>query len=173
MTGFFRFAVRTPVLIASLIGTLVLLLLVFPNLPVGGPTLDTQIRYDFAHAHALLEHYGEAGRRMYVRASLTLDTILPMFYATCFSGLICRFSPLPGLRRCAYLPILTALFDLGENAQVMAMLIQYPDISEWQVQCASAFTQIKWLLAALSILCAAVFVMSAAIVRIAARMHTI
>ena len=43
------------------------------------------------------------------------------------------------------MPIAGAVFDFGENIQIMAMLGGYPDISTTQVTAASTFTQLKWL----------------------------
>ena len=44
----------------------------------------------------------------------------------------------------AYLPLIGGAFDLGENMQIIAMLMQYPDISLMQAEWANRFTLTKF-----------------------------
>ena len=80
-----------------------------------------------------------------VWASASLDTLFPIAACSLLAGLIFRMRPNERLGTLAFVPIVGALFDFGENIQVMAMLAGYPDIATTQVAAASTFTQLKWL----------------------------
>ena len=143
MRAYLAFAGRTPVLGATLVAALVLLVAVFPALPIGGETLDSRAGYTYEEAVAALEGYGEDGRRAYAWASATLDTLLPLVYATFLAGLLYRFRPAERVWRLAYLPLAAAALDLCENVQIVLMLAHYPDVSAAQVATASLFTLLK------------------------------
>ena len=49
------------------------------------------------------------------------------------------------LKPLVYVPIAGGIVDLLENAQIVLMLVQYPDISAGQVAVASMFTWIKFI----------------------------
>lgn len=144
MRRFFELAGRTGTLAATLVAAAVFLLLVFPNVPVGGDTLDTKPGYAFEEAMASMEEYGADGRTIYAWASMVLDTLFPLAYVTLFAGLIYRFRATEGTWWLAYIPVVAGLFDLLENVQITAMLVRYPDIGAAQVAWASAFTTVKW-----------------------------
>ena len=67
-----------------------LLLWAFPQLPLGAPMLDVLPGYGEDEARMLLAQYGEQGRAVYALASPTLDSLLPICYATFFAGTIYR-----------------------------------------------------------------------------------
>ena len=142
--SYLEFVARTPVLIVSLVAT-VLLAVTFPMLPIGGEMLDVRQGYDHGEVMAAMAQYGEAGRRAYVWASASLDTLFPIAAFSLLAGLVFRLRPNERLGTLALVPIAGALFDFGENIQVMVMLASYPDISATQVAAASTFTQLKWL----------------------------
>lgn len=144
MRRYFAFAGRTGTLAVSLVAAAVFLLLVFPNLPVGGDTLDTKPGYTHEEAIAAMEAYGADGRTTYAWTSMLLDTLFPLAYVTLFAGLIYRFRATEGTWWLAYIPVAAGICDLLENAQITAMLIRYPDIGAVQVAWASAFTAAKW-----------------------------
>ena len=146
MIRYFQFAAKTKILILTFIGTFLFVLVIFPSLPIDGKSLDAQPEYDFARVHELMAQYGEDGRRVYSMASPTLDTLFPLIYVTFFVGLIYRFRATDPLGWLAVIPIITGLVDLGENIQITTLLLQYPDISEEQVQSASLFTETKTIL---------------------------
>ena len=143
MKSYFTFAGRTSVLVVSFIATAAFLFLVFPNLPIGGESLDTKASYSFDEAMALMEQYGADGRTTYAWASMLLDTIFPLAYVTLFAGLIYRFRLTEGTWFLAFIPVLAGILDLLENIQITTMLVQYPDVSATQVAWASAFTSVK------------------------------
>lgn len=141
--AFFEFAARTRVLATTFALTLVFTLAVFPLLPVDGQLLDYKTSYSHEEAMAAMEEYGDRGRRIYAWASPTLDTLFPIVYVSFFAGLIYRCRPTDRLWWLAFVPVAAGLVDLGENAQITAMLIQYPDVSVAQAEAASFFTRWK------------------------------
>ncbi|MDE0007524.1 MAG: hypothetical protein OXS50_04525 [Gammaproteobacteria bacterium] len=141
---YLQFVARTPVLIVSLV-VAVLLGAAFQTLPLGGEMLDVRQGYDHGEVMAAMEQFGEAGRRVYFWASASLDTLFPIAVFSLLAGLIFRLRPNERLSMLALVPVAGALFDFGENIQIMAMLAGYPGISTTQVAAASAFTQLKWL----------------------------
>lgn len=124
-------------------GVLVWVLLVFPSLPIGGPLLDVTKGYSYAELVAAMELYGAAGRRVYAYASPTVDTAFPALYVTLFSGLLTRLRPSDAWTWLAWIPVFAGIWDLCENAQITAMMLMYPAVSETQVAWASFFTHVK------------------------------
>lgn len=145
---FFEFAAGTGPLVISFTGVLLMLLLVFPALPINGELIDLKLHYTLADIEAAMRQYGPHGRAVYALASPTVDTLFPLLYVTFFSGLIYRLRPKQSLWVMAFIPVVAGLWDLCENGQITAMLLQYPDISAPQVAVASFFTSVKHLLSA-------------------------
>ena len=143
MRRYFEFAAQSSSLVSTLIAVLVLLFLVFPNLPISDELLDVKSRYSYEEAMNALEAYGPEGRTIYLLVSLLLDTLLPVAYVTFFAGVIYRFRLSEGTWWLAYIPVFGGVWDLLENIQISAMLISYPDIAEAQVVWASTFTYLK------------------------------
>ncbi|MYF31393.1 MAG: hypothetical protein F4029_06250 [Gammaproteobacteria bacterium] len=143
MRAYFEFAGRTGTLAVTLAATAVLLVLVFPNLPIDGELLDLKPGYSHDEAMASMEQYGPNGRTMYAWASVLIDTLFPVCYVTLFAGLIYRFRLTEGTWILAFLPVAAGIWDLAENAQITAMLLQYPDVGATQVAWASTFTAVK------------------------------
>ena len=139
MERYFDFAAKTPVLVATFVGTLGLLAL-FQAIPVGGELLDVRQGYAHDEAMAALAGYGADGRRVYAWSSATVDTVLPCVLVTLLVGLVYRLRPTRNLRMLACVPLSVGLFDLAENAQIIGMLVQFPDVSARQVAIASATT---------------------------------
>lgn len=146
---FFEFAAGTKVLIVALLGVSLLGLLVFPVLPIGGEMIDLKLSYNLADIHAAMLQYGLDGRSTYAVASATLDTLFPLLYVTFFCGLLYRFRPSEPLWLLAFIPLVSGLWDLCENVQIIALLLQYPDISAIQVSVASFFTTSKHVMSAI------------------------
>ena len=143
MRAYFAFAGRTRTLAMTFAATAVFLVLVFPNLPIGGEMLDMKPGYSHDEAMASMEQYGSDGRTTYAWGSVLLDTLFPISYVTFFAGLIYRFRLTEGTWILAFVPVLAGILDLAENAQITAMLVQYPDVGATQVAWASAFTTAK------------------------------
>ena len=143
MKRYFEFAGRTRTLLVTFVATAVFLFLVFPNLPINGEMLDMKPGYSYDEAMAAMEEYGPDGRTTYAWGSMVLDTLFPLVYVTFFAGLIYRFRLTEGTWWLAFVPVVAGVWDLGENVQITAMLVGYPDIGPGQVASASAFTAVK------------------------------
>ena len=61
MREYFEFVSRTWVLSATLATVLILVLSVFPALPIGGEMLDVKAGYTYPEVIAAMESYGEQG----------------------------------------------------------------------------------------------------------------
>lgn len=155
--NFFEFAAGTRALLISFTGILLMLLLVFPALPVNGELIDLKLHYTLADIEAAMRQYDPQGRAVYALASPTVDTVFPLLYVTFFAGLIYRLRPAQRLWVLAFIPVVAGFWDLCEDAQITAMLLQYPDLSVRQVATASIFTSIKHLLSAVYELTALMF----------------
>ncbi|MDE0621124.1 MAG: hypothetical protein OXH83_05590 [Bryobacterales bacterium] len=150
-----EFASRTPVLSATLTATLVLSVVVFPVLPIGGEMLDVKMGYTYAEAVAAMDSYGERGRQVYAWSSLTLDALLPFVFVSFLAGFVYRFRPTERYWTLACLPLAAGVLDLCENIQVVLMLAGFPDVSAGQVAVASWFTLSKWYAVSVCLLLAA------------------
>ena len=104
--------------------------------------------YALTDVQAAMAQYGPRGRAVYALASTTVDTLFPVLYVTFFAGMLYRFRPQQRLWVLALVPVFAGVCDLCESAQIVAMLLQYPDISARQVALASFFTSTKHLLGA-------------------------
>lgn len=166
---YLAFAAQGRVLVACAVTTALLMLAVFPALPLGADALDLMPHYTHADVVAAMEQYGPRGRRLYAWVSPTLDTLFPIAYVTLFAGLLYRFRPAEALWMVALFPVIAGLWDLAENVQITAMLVQYPEISERQVAWASFFTETKHRLTPVYTGLAATFLAVAAIRRAARR----
>ena len=142
MRTYLDFVNGTLLLGATLVAALILVALI-QALPVGGEMLDVKAGYSHEDAVAAMEGYGEQGRRVYAWSAGTLDTLLPLVYASFLAGVIYRFRPTERYWRLACLPLLAGALDLGENVQIILMLAGYPDVSAGQVASASLFTTLK------------------------------
>ena len=161
MNRYFAFAGATWTLAVTFLGTLAFLFVVFPALPIGGVMLDLMPSYTHAEAMAAMESYGASGRSVYAVASPTLDTLFPLVYVTLFAGLIHRFRWSDRTAFLAWIPVVAGIVDLGENVQITAMLLSYPNVGEAQVAAASAFTTVKgWLGPAYQLLAVALLVLA-------------
>lgn len=145
---FFEFAAGTSALLVSFCGVMLMMLLVFPSLPIHGEMIDLKLHYDLAQIQTLMLQYGADGRAVYALASPTLDTLFPMLYVTFFSGLLYRFRPTEPLWVVAFIPVFAGAWDMCENIQITVMLLQFPDLGAGQVGVASFFTSVKHLLSA-------------------------
>ena len=165
MRGHFEFISRTPVLSAALMTVLVLLLAVFPALPIGGEMLDVRAAYTYPEVVAAMEGYGEQGRRVYAWSSGILDTLMPVAYVSLLAGVVYRLRPTNRLWRLAHLPLATGVLDLCENVLIILMLTRYPDVSAGHVAVASFFTASKGYAMLISLALAVALAFAAAVRR--------
>ena len=141
---YLEFVAKTPVLVVAFL-VAVAVGVIFQALPIGGEMLDVRQGYSHGEVVAAMEQYGDAGRRTYFWASASLDTLFPIVACSLLAGLIFRLRPNERLGALALLPVAGALFDIGENVQIMAMLANPASVAATQVALASTFTELKWL----------------------------
>jgi len=152
---YFQFVSSTRILLASFFLAFLFVVVIFPSLAGNIESLDTRMDgYDFAEVMAALEGYGADGRGRYIWVSLILDTLFPIIYFSLYAGLIYRFAPHEKLKLLAYLPLIGGVVDLGENIQIVTMLVQYPDLSVAQVTWANHFTLTKFAFSRVSMILA-------------------
>lgn len=118
----------------------------------GVGLLDARLAYTPDEAYSALAVYGEAGRRFYLLAALTLDVLYPIIYTLFFSLTIiyCLRQVLPPehmLQRAALLPWVGMLADFAENAGVAWLLLNYPHRLDGVATLTSTITTIKWIFA--------------------------
>ena len=164
MRAYLDFVNGTLTLGATLVLAL-LLVAVIQALPVGGELLDEKVGYTHEEAVAAMEGYGEKGRRTYAWSAATLDTLLPIVYASFLAGAVYRLRPTERSWRLAWLPLAAGALDLCENVQITIMLIGYPDVSAGQVASASLFTISKSYALLLSLVLAVALAIAAAVRR--------
>ena len=165
MRAYLDFVNGTLILGATLVVAL-LLVAVIQALPVGGELLDEMVGYTHEEAVAAMEGYGEKGRRTYAWSAATLDTLLPLVYASFLAGAVYRLRPAERFWRLAWLPLAAGVLDLCENVQITVMLIGYPGVSAGQVASASLFTMLKSYALLLSIALAVALAIAAAVRRL-------
>ncbi len=100
---------------------------------------------------ALIESYGEAGRKLYRTIVLTADVVYPLVYGFAFALLITflvrKIAPthqwLPYL---AFLPLFAVVFDYAENLAIVTLLCTYPEKWVGVAKMGGVFTFFKWIL---------------------------
>lgn len=150
ISSYIQFVSRTRVLVASFV-VAVLLSASFSFFPFGDDLLDAKIMYTHEQAMAMIESYGEDGRRTYTTVSMSVDMLLPIVYVSFLVGLLHR--NLTGLRASAFagIAVATGVCDMLENIQIATMLTQFPDISTIQTTLTSLTTRLKWVMLVASV----------------------
>jgi hypothetical protein len=98
----------------------------------GGVLLDVKPSFSAEAIYARLESYGEGGRKNYLIRNLTVDIILPLsllpFLGLLMGQALTRF-PVGKAARLFLLsmPLAYVIFDITENASVVAILANYPE----------------------------------------------
>jgi hypothetical protein len=154
MLNSFRFLSTKKYLFLAFCGTL-LCLICFGILEnkLGAQILDVLPRYNLNEVEKYFLIYGEEGRRLYAWASLTLDLLFPVCYMALFIGLILLLTGSSIFRWLIILPIMLGIIDITENIQICFMLIQYPEITDVQVNLASGSTSFKHYITNGTLLC--------------------
>ena len=98
----------------------------------GGTLLDASPAFTPDGIYDRLTGYGEAGRRNYSFRNVTVDVLLPLSVLPFLLLLIRRglahYAHGPGLRGVLLsVPVAYVVFDLLENASVLALLANYPE----------------------------------------------
>jgi hypothetical protein len=133
---------------------LVFVLYLFPNSAyesAAGP-LDLKFTYTPDTAYKTLEAFGEEGRAQYARGAMTIDLAYPVVYTLMFAVWLTlvlknapqKFNPKGTV---PLLPLTVFIFDLTENAGVIALIKTYPDRHDAVAWATSFATTSKWLCA--------------------------
>lgn len=98
----------------------------------GGVLLDVKPSFNEEAIYSRLEAYGETGRQNYIIRNLTVDVVLPLalvpFLWLLMRQTVARVRLGNALRIFLLsMPIAYVIFDLAENAAVVAMLVNYPE----------------------------------------------
>lgn len=116
--------------------------------------LDLRLAYTLEDVERSFAKMGTEGRAITSFISGRIDMVYPMVYG-CFLILLITNLSKDTIPRRFYLlligPLLGMLFDYLENFQVLNMLMQFPEITEKQVQTSSLMTSIKWLFILMSL----------------------
>jgi len=104
--------------------------------------------YDHPYAIALLTALGDTGRNVYLFNQIPLDLIYPLLFAFSYCLILSYF--LKKINRfdsslfyLSLLPLIAGSADYLENAGIITMLVNYPEISTTLVNSTSTFSVIK------------------------------
>lgn len=104
--------------------------------------------YDFDYASKLFSSLGENGRATYLTIQIPVDMIYPLLFGLTYCLLLGYFLKKlnklysPYLYLCL-LPIIAGIADYLENFGIMAMLKNYPALTEITVNTTSSFSMVK------------------------------
>jgi hypothetical protein len=104
--------------------------------------------YDAEYVNTLFRTLGDKGRHAYLYNQLPVDLIYPFLFGTSSCLVLAYFlnklGKLDGnLFYLCLLPLLSGLFDYGENIGIISMLRAYPNNSILLTQITSMFTVLK------------------------------
>lgn len=103
---------------------------------------------DRADALKALECMGQEGRDIYRAAEVREDAVYPISYGLLLAFTLWALSGFAGIRTkkglLALLPFLAVAFDYVENAHIVQLIDQFPNLSEETVEMASLGNQFKW-----------------------------
>ena len=104
--------------------------------------------YDAAYVNTLLNTLGEKGRNAYLYNQIPFDMVFPLFFgiSLCliFAYILKRLGKLEGsLFYICYLPLISALFDYGENIGIITLLNSYPNQINLMAQITNVFSVLK------------------------------
>lgn len=112
---------------------------------LGAPMLDVMSAYDREGLVERLLLFGETGRAMHARFTLFLDMVFPFIYGGFLAGLVHLLTRGTRFQKSLFAVPVVMLIDWVENAQILALLWGFPDLSDGQIAAASATTQAKTL----------------------------
>ncbi|MCC5938397.1 MAG: hypothetical protein JJU34_14055 [Lunatimonas sp.] len=119
----------------------------FRNFPE--PILDTYLFYTAEEAYAIIEAYGAYYRAMYIRGTLLLDFMYPVWYTLMLSFGIYRASGQAGW---ALFPLWILPLDYVENGTLIYLLTQYPTEHLFLASAVGFITCAKWAMVLTSVL---------------------
>ena len=112
---------------------------------LGAPMLDELQGYDQMALRDHLLLYGETGRALHARFSLTLDMVFPLVYGAFFGGLLALLGPRAWAPFNPVCVLAVMVLDVAETVQLASLLYGFPGLSETQIALASQTTQAKFI----------------------------
>lgn len=113
----------------------------------GANILDFEFGYTCEEARGMLAALGPEGRAFYLAKILPADFLFPLSYMLFYTGFIAlllkNLNPARYAKYTVIIPAGAMLFDWLENAGVIAMLADYPDIPAWAASLASVSGMLK------------------------------
>ncbi len=163
MRSFFKKHIQgKKVLIIFLITNIVYLFMLLVTIPLvmtysnGMDLFDMMpAGYSEEYAQTLLSTLGTEGRNSYLYIQLPVDMIYPFLFGLTYSLLLAYFlDKLKWIEKPVFystlLPLVAGMFDYLENAGIVIMLNQYPEITSIAARFANACTVIKSALSTIS-----------------------
>jgi hypothetical protein len=157
-TRFVDYISTVPVLVVLTLLALLFPALLFPAHGIGDiRPLDLHFFYSPDQVYAHLAMLGADGRSAYVSMALTSDLVFPVIYAMALSValMLALRQLLPASSRFRYLclfPFMTVIADWCENMGLAVVTRTFPGRADGMVRFASAFTSLKWLFIAFTVL---------------------
>jgi hypothetical protein len=104
--------------------------------------------YDFNYVSRLFNSLGEIGRDTYLTNQIPVDMIYPLLFSLTYSLLLAYFLKKLNKLNASFIylcliPIIAGTADYLENLGIIAMLKNYPDLTEISVKITSSFSLIK------------------------------
>lgn len=106
---------------------------------------DARIYYSFTQLQEIFQHYGDAGRHLYLKLQW-IDMFYPLVYASLFSVLLYLVFNRTRLYKLVVLPFVAAAFDYVENILLRISIHSFPHMSPTVVHISGVITYMKWLL---------------------------
>ena len=104
---------------------------------------DTEMYYGFAQLQNLFNHYGEAGRMIYLKLQF-VDMVYPLVYSFLLASLLFLLARKTRLENFIFLPFVAAFFDYCENILLRINILDFPGMNKILVNLAAFSTLLKW-----------------------------
>ena len=119
--------------------------------------MDLQFSYKPEKARSIIGDYSEDAKKYAINFGLIADTIYPIAYTFLFIIIMAWiFKSLAvygfSVRFIHLFPFTILLADYAENLNLVRLFRNFPDITDAQIQMASAFTTLKWSLLVVQVL---------------------
>lgn len=107
--------------------------------------------YDLNYVNELFKSLGENGQKVYLTNQIPVDMIYPLLFGLTYCLLLAFFLKklnklnTPLIYIC-FIPIIAGIADYFENFGIIAMLKNYPELTEVAVKTTSSFSLIKSIL---------------------------
>ncbi|OMP29969.1 hypothetical protein [Mangrovimonas sp. DI 80] len=107
--------------------------------------------YDLNYVSELFKSLGENGQKVYLTNQIPVDMIYPLLFGLTYCLLLAFFLKKlnklnTSLFYICYIPIIAGIADYFENFGIIAMLKNYPELTEVAVKTTSSFSLIKSIL---------------------------